>query len=873
MKSHNEGKPFKFKLSTTDTSNISDAETLFRDLKNRDPKIQHLWSHQADILRAYHESIKYKDIALELPTGTGKTLVGLLIAEWRRRAFGQRVVYLCPTRQLAYQVGIRAVEYGIPAQVLVGPQSQYDPSSFADYADARAIAVTTYSGIFNINPRIKDPETVILDDAHAGENYISSMWSLSITREKHSYLYEQIVGLFLEDLPNYLSADLANSDPAIYKKGSIDLLPGPKLISKIEALTDLLDRHADEGNKLIYPWQLIRGQLYACNVFFSWHEILIRPIIPPSLTHRPFSDAKQRIYMSATLGAAGELERITGVPKIHRIPVPTGWDKQSTGRRLFIFPDRSFTPEEYLEWFMEFVAKRDRVLVLAPHRSLLSSFVSNVEQAELAHEILSPEDIETSLDRFTGHAKAILALANRYDGIDLPDDTCRAQIVLGLPTSVNLLERFLWSKLGATLVLRDRIRTRITQAVGRCTRGSTDYAVVLMIGDDLFEFCIKKDNRAQIHPELRAEIEFGLDNSEVEELESLSQLVEVFLSKAADWSIAEQDIAKRRDDSTAPQHPSTKPLKDAAELEVEYQYDLWRGDFGAALEKATRVSDTLPGDELSGYRALWNYLAGYIAYLLSDATGDKSLVQVAADRFYRASQAPTAIQWFAKLSNQLAPRKEVESVESSLITLTSQNVNARVTELGTVGQRFEKLMGQYRSFIQNDDANKFDQGVTELGKLLGFDAEKPDGQGVPDSVWRIGSEIVLLLECKSEENPKSSISISTCRQAQGHQAWQKARPFFDQHAELSTIVISHRSRLDKDAIPHADGLYYISVEEIRKLFAETESCLRSIRSKSVDMDEGRRLEVVVSELSKCHLTPDQVLARLRNVHVVDLEKS
>src|SRR5258706_4568265 len=678
MENNNDGR-FKFRLSSTDKSEIPDVETLFRDLKNRDSKIQHLWSHQADILRAYQQSNNHKDIALELPTGTGKTLVGLLIAEWRKKELGERVVYLCPTRQLAFQVGKRANEYGIAAHVLVGPQSQYDPSHFADYADARATAITTYSGIFNTNPKMEDPEPIILDDAHAGENYIASMWSLSISRSDHFQLFEQMVELFAEDLPNYLSTDLVNNNAAIHQGGSIDLLPGPKLAGKTSALTDLIDSYADRENKLIYPWQLIRGQLSVCNIFFSWGEILLRPMIPPSLIHRPFSDANQRIYMSATLGAAGELERVTGVPRIHRIPVPAGWDKQSAGRRLFVFPDRSFTPDEYMPWVMNFVSNNDRVLVLAPNGRSLASFVSAVKETELDHEILSPQDVEISLEGFTSNARAILALANRYDGIDLPDDTCRAEVVFGLPPSVNVWERFLWSKLGATLVLRDRIRTRITQAVRRCTRGSTDYAVVLMVGEDLFEFCIKKGNRAQIHPELRAEIEFGLDNSDVESLDFLSQLVEVFLSRESEWNTAENDISKRRDDRVIPEHSSTQTLKNAADIEVEYQYDLWKGDYGSALETATRISDILSGNELSGYRALWNYHAGCAAYLLSVTTGDESLIQAAADRFYRVSQAPTAIQWFAKLSYELAPTKVIEAKDSSLATLAAHNVNAQIT--------------------------------------------------------------------------------------------------------------------------------------------------------------------------------------------------
>jgi replicative superfamily II helicase len=59
-------------------------------------------------------ALKAQDVALQLPTGSGKTLVGLLLAEWRRRKFGERVVYLCPTRQLVNQVAEEASsKYGL----------------------------------------------------------------------------------------------------------------------------------------------------------------------------------------------------------------------------------------------------------------------------------------------------------------------------------------------------------------------------------------------------------------------------------------------------------------------------------------------------------------------------------------------------------------------------------------------------------------------------------------------------------------------------------------------------------------------------------------------------------------------------------------
>ncbi len=201
---------------------------LFRDLKGKDPSIKFLWEHQGKLLDAYHQNhLTDKDVAVELPTGSGKTLVGMLIAEYRRRAMGERVVLLCPNKQLCGQVEAQGRKYGITTSLLIGPQSKYDPLAFARYRQAKAIAISTYSGVFNSNPAISDPQTIICDDAHAAEGFVASMWTLRVDRskEKHQQVFERLYSALRPVVPAWLRRlmDLSSVSPS--DRALVDLVP------------------------------------------------------------------------------------------------------------------------------------------------------------------------------------------------------------------------------------------------------------------------------------------------------------------------------------------------------------------------------------------------------------------------------------------------------------------------------------------------------------------------------------------------------------------------------------------------------------------------------------------------------------------------
>jgi superfamily II DNA or RNA helicase len=83
-----------------------------------------LRSAQAHVLAGYVRYINNSDLAVELPTGYGKTLVGLLIADLALER-GQTVAYLTGTNQLADQVLLQAD--GLPGLDAVKFSSQNYP--------------------------------------------------------------------------------------------------------------------------------------------------------------------------------------------------------------------------------------------------------------------------------------------------------------------------------------------------------------------------------------------------------------------------------------------------------------------------------------------------------------------------------------------------------------------------------------------------------------------------------------------------------------------------------------------------------------------------------------------------------------------------
>jgi len=800
-------------------------DELLRDLPRR--KIPDVLPHQREIMRSYAETaLGIPDVALQLPTGSGKTLVGLLIAEWRRRRNQERVVYLCTTRQLVNQAVEQAEEkYGLSVRGFTGRAKDYDPAARADYRNGDRLAITTYSSLFNTNPFFDDADIVIVDDVHAGESYVSGLWSVRVdrTNPEHRALHAALRNVIKPHLDLTTFSRLEGKWDSASERRWADKLPTPEFEDVRGEIAEVLDAHVADTD-LKHSWSMIREHLSACHLYFSSQEILIRPLIPPTWTHAPFLDPKQRIYMSATLGAGGDLERMVGRHPIQRLPVPKGWDRQGVGRRFFIFPDMSLKEEDVTLLRRRLMQIAGRSLVLVPTDKMRDEIAKDVVE-NLKFRTFDADAIEDSKKPFVRSKEAVAIVASRYDGIDFPGNECRLLFIEGLPKATNLQEKFLMSRMGATVLFNERIQTRVLQAIGRCTRSLEDFSAVVVSGEELPEYLTDIKRKKFLHPELQAELSFGVEQSRDSTADGIVENFETFLENGKDWENVNQQIVTARAQAAQSVFPAMEDLSRVVGYEIEFQTALWQGDYESAVGSAERVLGGLDASELRGYRALWHYLAGSASWLGAEA-GVSSLSAKARAHFDHAKSATRGIPWLVRLARYQSGNNNVASDDSVLMEQI-ERVEAMLVKLGTVHDRsFALREKDILEGLESDD--RFEHAHMLLGEVVGFEAGKIEDQGSPDPWWIIG-DVCLVFEDHAGAKDSSAIDVTKARQVSSHPAWMVANVPASKDAKILPVLVTPVKKAHSAAIVHLAGVALWPLRDFKEWAQNALAALREVR--------------------------------------------
>ncbi|MET3960020.1 hypothetical protein ABIE52_006955 [Rhodococcus sp. OAS809] len=881
----------RFKRKQEAATNSVDPESLFGDLPRTPHGVGALWSHQADQLRTY--STKHRetpDVALELPTGSGKTLVGLLIAEWRRRALGQRVLYACPTTQLARQVQLKAQQQGIQPALLVGTHRKWAAADLTRYTNGSAIAITTYSSIFNSRPHLGDAQTVLFDDAHAAESYVAEAWSVLIKRGDAEYTL--LLDAFQGAVDAGFLARMASEDAAA-DGAEVRLLPieaVAKNISDIEAVL------ATIGDNRKFAFGMLRARLSSCLFYVARSGVYIRPMIPPTFAHDAFTDPTQRVYLSASLGDAGELERAFGRTPIERVPVPPAWDRTGSGRRFFVFPELALAPVDPTMLNASLSAPSAPIPVSPdatkpvdaedPYTSGSQDRVSNVTAALLnlskKRLVLTPDDqsavdianamqvphaerfdakTDAGLEPFLQAETGTLLAPNRYDGMDLAAESCRLMLMAGLPTASHLQDRFLESKLRAGEVLHERIRTRVLQGVGRCTRGPSDWAVVVVQGDDLLRFLSRREVRESLPVELQAEIKFGLEVSETA-ADDLVLLAESALKQDEIWQAdAEPDLVQLRKDAVRKPATNVAVLTSSAPREVRAWSHAWKQDWEGAARAAIDVLNNLPPTSLRPYRALWAYLGSAWSTLAAEENGNSAAVARATQLLRDAHKEAEGTTWLKEV--QPLPSAPID--EDPLDAQSIGNIVSRVTKGGLASPgKFANRSSTMLSNLSKKSAPPYEQALAELGLLIGAsESFKPQGKGRADTVW-IWDSAWITVEAKSESEDHGLLSMDYVRQANTQLDSVAGDRAHDEPPSGSvSFIVSTRRVVDPDAVdiarPH---LYLVPTQLIAEIAHDVVRAWNELRGVAFGVDPEALHDSAARIFWEHRVLPTQIRERL-----------
>ena len=413
---------------------MAQYEDLFA--AHRTPRIPRLWPWQSEVLAAY--SRLQGDAAVELPTGTGKTLIGLLAGEAFRQAETRPVAYLAGNKQLAQQVERHAQELNLPVVRFQGPKDSWASSDVRRYNWCEAIGVMNYWNYFNENPGVEPAGLLILDDVHLLEAPLRDFFTVFV--RQGDQLFKEVLNRITARFPYYsLAVDLVND---VVPPQPPEMLAFPDSLELADEMRDLLDAHiSSPSDERWWAWQRIRTRLYACCWLVSSRGFTLTPYIPPTQEIAHFSRPERRLYLSATIGTTDDLQRRLGTPSCEKLSAAA---QPRQGERFVLMRSEveALTAPELVEAVRPLLDLHHKALWLCARGATADTVELLLRGSGGPGSVRRLVGDNGEDEPFAAEEAGQLVTAGRYDGLDFPGEACRLEILPEIPVATSDLEEF-----------------------------------------------------------------------------------------------------------------------------------------------------------------------------------------------------------------------------------------------------------------------------------------------------------------------------------------------------------------------------------------------------------------------------------------------
>jgi len=589
---------------------------------------------------------------------------------------------------------------------------------------------------FGLGNKAKEVGAIIIDDAHACVDSIRDAFVIRLNSEESAYV--GIRNLFAYELEKQGVGTFAD-----IQKGKYDaMLPVSYWAwqSHIAEVASILSGRSD-AKAIRFAWPLLKDMLDKCQCVVSGGALEIAPYLPPLHLFRSYDRAACRVFMSATVADDSFLVKGLGLaPKV--ITNPLTYEKEKwSGEKMVLVPslvDESLDRGVIVNWLAKPKEKR---------RFGVVALVPSFKHAEnwKAHDaiVATTETIDSEIEKLrSGEREKVVVIVNRYDGIDLPDASCRLMIFDSEPYSESLIDLYIESCRPSSETTAIRKARTIEQGLGRSVRGERDYCIIIIIGSDLVKCVRSKSTRGHLSSQTQLQIEIGFEIADMakddlqdgaQPVDALKEVMRQCLRRDATWKAFYAEQMK----SVGPKAASKTGLETfSRELNAEQLHE--RGDSeGAVKELQSLIDECVTDDEERGW-----YLQEMARYTLAFSDTESKKLQRIAHLKNHALLMPSS------------------GMQIEAIVVVSQKRMEQAIAWIRKHKTYEELRLVVDDMIDRLNfgikADRFEDAFNQLGKLLGFVSQRPEKEWKegPDNLWGLRESEYLLVECKSEVSQK-----------------------------------------------------------------------------------------------------------------------
>ena len=737
---------------------------IFMALTGKDNKYQYPRDVQGEVWKQWFNVRQNKDTIIKMNTGSGKTLVALLILQSCLNEGVGPALYVVPDKFLVEQVKTQADALGIKVT---------DTENDLDYQRKKAILVigiqklVNGKSIFGLREENNYPiGSVVIDDMHACISCIQEQFSITVPRT--NVLYNLIANLFYDDMNAQAEGrfnEIVNSQNTFDNM----MVPFWSWQEKITQVYQILASNR-ENDAVKFKFDLIKDCLKLSHCYISAKEISIIPNCTPIQKITSFDEAKRRIYMSATLPDDSPFSTVMGLDFDKKMTVISPEKANDIGERLIVVPkiiNKDITEFEVRNAIAQ-KAEDYNVVVLVPSYAMAECWKS------LGGIVLNSSNISQGIGLIKNNDKGLYVFVNRYDGIDLPDDACRIIVVDGLPNISNMNDRYEQEIVRKSKRIQREQIQRIEQGMGRGVRSSNDYCLVYLLGNQLTNVLYSDDGYEFFSNATKAQFKLSEKMCEQIEGQTIDEIMEIgnyLLERNSDWvEVCKKGI------SSVEYVKTINVSKYAVAIRKAFNYALY-GDYQKAASMITELVNDEDNVRLKGYYK--QMLAEYTNFF--DKNSAQQILKSAKKDNMEILNPIEGIQ-FSKFA----------IANSSQTQIIIENINQRQLDANKLVLYADTILGDLK--FEKDTSKRFENAIRDVFEMIGYNARQPErevGKG-PDDFVMLGTGDYLVIECKNE-TITDTICKHDCNQLMGSFSWFN-NLYQDQEISCVPIMI-HNSNI------------------------------------------------------------------------------